>query len=64
MSGSNGKNQQGYYGIKGKPNESNMPPAREYGMGCTDSNGNLLLFGGAGAGKIQYDSNMNFVEAT
>jgi hypothetical protein len=58
MSGSTNKNQNGYYGILGIPDESNMPASREYALGWTDFHGNLWLFGG-NAGKIKDYSQVN-----
>ncbi|MFW9851544.1 MAG: kelch repeat-containing protein, partial [Candidatus Thorarchaeota archaeon] len=46
MSGSNVTNDPGNWGIKGVPNDLNMPKARYLAASCVDSNGNFLLYGG------------------
>jgi hypothetical protein len=51
MSGSKETNQNGYYGIQGIPDGSNMPSARYGALGWIDLNGNLWIFGGTGSGK-------------
>ena len=51
MSGSDTVNQSGTYGIKGFADSANIPGARHQAISWTESNGNLLLFGGTG-----YDS--------
>jgi len=55
VSGSNIFGQAGSYGIKGEPDENNVPGAREKSTSWTDSSGNLWLFGGEGC-----DSTGNF----
>jgi len=54
VSGSNTVSQNGIYGIKGTPNSSNIPGARQNSISWIDSSGNLWLFGGYG-----YDSSKN-----
>jgi len=48
VGGSNTINQSGVYGTKGLDSASNFPGARELATACTDTNGNLWLFGGSG----------------
>ena len=48
MSGSNTVNAVGIYGSQGLASASNVPGARSYSAGWTDSSGNLWLFGGWG----------------
>ena len=44
--------QPGVYGTKGEPNSSNVPGARYDSISWTDTNDNLLLFGGNGRAEI------------
>ena len=46
----------GAYGIRGMPGVNNKPGARVASSGCTDSSGNLLLFGGIGYGNSNMGS--------
>lgn len=48
MSGSNTVNAVGVYGLQGVASTDNVPGARSYSAGWTDSSGNLWLFGGWG----------------
>ncbi|MBZ5701090.1 MAG: hypothetical protein LAN84_04525 [Acidobacteriia bacterium] len=48
MSGSNLAGQNGTYGTQGVASASNVPGARRWAAGWTDSSGNLWLFGGKG----------------
>jgi hypothetical protein len=41
-------NQPGVYGTQGLPAPGNVPGARDWSVGWTDSSGNLWLFGGSG----------------
>ena len=50
MSGSNTIEQAGVYGTKGQPAPNNTPGARTSAVTWIDTQGNLWLFGGAGAG--------------
>lgn len=52
MSGSDTKDQSGFYGSLGVPDPANMPGARSGSISWTDGSGNLWLFGGQ-----SYDSN-------
>jgi hypothetical protein len=51
ISGSSEIHQEGNYGLQGIPDKSNMPSSRYDGVGWTDLNGNLWLFGGYNPGK-------------
>jgi len=48
MSGSDSRNQLGYYGTMGSPGATNVPGARYGSNSWTDSAGDLWLFGGRG----------------
>jgi len=50
VSGSNLANQSGNYGTKGGTDPANVPSARCCSVGWIDTNGNMWLFGGFGAG--------------
>lgn len=50
ISGTNAVNNVGSYGQKGVPSSSNVPPARLFAVGWTDSHNNLYLFGGSVSG--------------
>lgn len=56
MSGSQGTDPAGSYGIRGVPSPTNLPKARGYGpaMWC-DAQGDIWLFGGGGAGQEMND---------
>jgi len=55
VSGSDTANEAGNYGVMGVAADTNVPGAREYAVGWTDTSGNLWLFGGKG-----YDSTGSF----
>jgi hypothetical protein len=61
MSGSSASNQEGNYGIQGVTSNYNTPTSRLNGLGWTDLNGNLWLFGGSKSSKTKGYSNMNSV---
>jgi hypothetical protein len=61
MSGSNGRNQEGQYGIQGKSSKSNMPSSRQSALGWTNLYGNLWLFGGTRSGKTDVYSDVKFL---
>jgi hypothetical protein len=46
ISGSSVAMQSGTYGTQGTPAAGNVPTAREWAVGWTDTSGNLWLFGG------------------
>lgn len=48
VSGSNGLDEEGSYGRRGEPSQSNFPGGRFLSAAWTDDNGNLWLFGGFG----------------
>jgi len=52
VSGSNGTNQDGVYGIKGTPDPANVPGARGNAISWMEPSGNLWLFGGVGKDAI------------
>ena len=52
ISGGNGHNATGIYGVEGTASSSNVPGGRQAANSWIDSSGNLWLFGGAG-----YDTN-------
>jgi Kelch motif len=58
-SGSTLTNQSGVYDAKGIPSPSNLPGARYWGVGWTDSSGNLWLFGGAGFDSLGNEGFLN-----
>ena len=53
MSGSNTKNAVGIYGTLGVASASNIPGGRGYALSCTDTIGNLWLFGGVSRARIR-----------
>jgi N-acetylneuraminic acid mutarotase len=59
MSGSNTKNAVGIYGTLGVASASNIPGSRSYALSCTDTSGNLWLFGGAGRDSNGYSGLLN-----
>jgi hypothetical protein len=46
MSGSDVIGHNGNFSEQGIPDETNMPPSKQYALGWTDLNGNFWLFGG------------------
>jgi hypothetical protein len=59
MSGSNTVGQPGVYGALGVPAAANVPGAREWATGWTDSAGNLWLWGGLSVGPTGTPGNLN-----
>jgi hypothetical protein len=59
VSGSNLVNQSGVYGAQGVPAPGNVPGARNWSAGWTDSSGHLWLFGGTGYGPIGQSGFLN-----
>ena len=55
MTGSNYTDQVGSYGIKGHYGSAYTPGARSVSTSCTDSYGNLMLFGGAAGIGARYN---------
>jgi len=49
----------GVYGTLGSPAAANIPGSRAYGVGWTDSKGNIWLFGGFGASSTPNWSDLN-----
>jgi hypothetical protein len=59
MGGSNVVNNQGTYGTQGTAAASNIPGARNSGVGWIDASGNLWLFGGLGYDSMGTEDNLN-----
>lgn len=59
VSGSNTVSESGTYGTQGIANSDNAPGARIYSVSCTDTSGNLWLFGGYGYDNLGNDGNLN-----
>lgn len=54
MAGSNQPNDRGAYGVQGVPDPANVPAGRQDALAFTDTDGNLLLFGGSRAAPLVY----------
>jgi len=59
VSGSNGLDQVGSYGIEGTPSANNVPGARQFSSGWIDGNNNLWVFGGQGYDSSGHLGTMN-----
>lgn len=61
VSGSNEINSTGTYGTKGVADAANVPGGRDSSISWTDSNGNLVLFGGWGRNDVAAQGLLNDV---
>ena len=59
MSGADTFNQSGVYGIKGEPDNANLPGCRRGSISWKDSADNLWLFGGAGIDSLGNEGDLN-----